>query len=79
MKRFEMEDTPGKFKSVKDFMKCFDQATIDVAHHEKNLSEADFRALVYDSELLDNALVLELFDRVSTEINKHLESGENEE
>ena len=49
---------------------------VDVAQTEKDLSEADFRALVHDSDLLEEAQVFDdLFARVATEINKHLEAG----
>jgi len=75
MDRFEKPDTPGKFTSVLSFIKCFDQVCVDFAKVDKELSEADFRALVHDSDLLEETQVDELFVRVAKEINKHLESG----
>ena len=75
MDRFEQDDTPGKFSSVTSFIKCFDLASIDCAKVTKDLSEADFRALVHDSDLLEEKAVQDLFVRVAAEINKHLEQG----
>lgn len=75
MDRFERDDTPGKFSSVTTFIKCFDMASIDCAKVTKDLSEADFRALVHDFDLLEEKPVQDLFGRVAAEINKHLEQG----
>ena len=75
MDRFEKPDTPGKFTSVISFIKCFDQVCVDSAKVDKDLSEADFRALVHDSDLLEESRVEDLFVRVAKEINKHLENG----
>ena len=42
---------------------------------KKGLNEADFRALVHESDLLEEQQVLDIFARVAKEINKHLEHG----
>lgn len=73
--RFEKPDSLGKFASVIAFLKCLDQTAIDMACLKKGLNEADFRALVYDSDLLEEKQVLDMFTRVAKEINKHLEHG----
>ena len=75
MDRFEKPDTLGKFTSVISFIKSFDQVCVDSAKVDKDLSEADFRALVHDSDLLEASQVDDLFVRVAKEINRHLEKG----
>ena len=39
----------------------------------KNISEADFRAIAGQSILLGGGSTQEIFSRIATEINKHLE------
>ena len=45
--RFKKEDTLGRITSVTGYIRCLDQASIDVAAAD-GLSEADFRALVHE-------------------------------
>lgn len=45
--RFKKEDTLGRITSVTGYIRCLDQASIDVAAAD-DLSEADFRALVHE-------------------------------
>ena len=45
--RFKREDTLGRITSVTGYIRCLDQASIDVAAAD-GLSEADFRALVHE-------------------------------
>ena len=75
MTRFEKPDTPGKFNSVIAFIKCLDQASIDVACQNRGLNEADFRAMIHEHNLIEEKAVLDIFTRMANEINKHLEHG----
>ena len=74
MDRFEREDTLGRVTSVISYIKCLDQCSVDVASAD-GYTEADFRALVHDQDLLEESSVIELFERVAKEINRHLEHG----
>ena len=57
MDRFAKEDTLGRVTSVLSFIKCLDQAAVDVAAQD-GLSEADYRALVHDYDLLEDPQVM---------------------
>ena len=57
MDRFAKEDTLGRVTSVLSFIKCLDQAAVDVAAQD-GLSEADYRALVHDHDLLEDPSVM---------------------
>ena len=71
--RFAKKDTLGNFKSVAQFMYCFDYAIIDFALAEHGLTEADVRALAFDHELIESKEAVAIFEKVAVEINKHLD------
>lgn len=80
LERFQKRDTLGVFKSIKQYIYCFDQAVLDSLLAVDNVSEMDARQVVEKHNMLYSDFAKDVFTKVAEEIEYHLShSGEEEE